>query len=397
MKICRIVYEMPPPWDGLAPHPYEVTLAQSKQGHDITVFCGQWPNAGKTELIPGVTYHHIMREPFPATISLTSSVILFCKYLLWRRTHSPDILHCHGHFAIWIYCYRNFLNRFLPWSQELTIPLVAHFHNTGKGRWEQFNKEGKYISPHSKYIQWPLTVFSDQQAVKAATACIFVSLSNRDEAVKYYGADPRRLFVVETGVNTELFVPVNQLEKEKSRRDMNLDSLDKVILNLGSMVERKNILLLVQAMKFLPLSYKLMLVGTWDAAYQTKVLKEIAKAGLEDRVIRIGYTPYPLTPIAYQISDIFVLPSSWEGLPKAVMQSLACNIPVLVSGFKLQQDLPGVFYLDKLEPEQIAKEIAHIVENGQKVDVAALRVKYSWNERIKEIDKVYDFAKATNV
>ncbi len=396
MKICRIVYEMPPPWDGLAPHPYEVTLAQVKQGHDITVFCGLWPRAGKFETIPGVKYIQIPREPFPATISLTSSVILFFKYLNWRRNNRPDILHCHGHFAIWIYLYRNLLRIYKPWSTELTIPLIAHFHNTAQGRWEQFNKEDKPISPQSKYLQWPLAVFSDKQAVKAATACIFVSVDNKDEAIKYYNADPRMLFVVETGVNTEMFVPVNRLEKEKSRRDMNLDSFDKVILNLGAMVDRKNILLLVNAVKFLPPSYKLMLVGTWDPVYQNKIIKEINTLGLEDRVIRIGYTPYPLTPIAYQVSDLFVLPSSFEGLPKAVMQALSCNIPVLISGFKIQQEIGGVYYIEDKNPEKIAQNIYQIVESGTKVDTAIIRTRYSWQERVKEIDKVYEFALATN-
>ncbi len=397
MKICRIVYEMPPPWDGLAPHPYEITVAQTKKGHNITVFCGRWPRAGSLEEIPGVTYIPIMREPFPATLSLTSSVVLFIKYIFWRRNNKPDILHCHGHFAIWIYVYRNLLKKYFPWVEELSIPLIVHFHNTAKGRWEQFIKEDKYISPHSKFIQWPLSVFSDKQATQCAAACIFVSHTTKDEAIQYYKVDPRITFVVETGVNTDLFKPVNQIEKEKSRRDMGLDSFDKVVLNLGAMVERKNIILLVKAMKYLPKSYKLVLIGKWDSAYQTKIFKEIKTLDLEDRIMRVGYTPYPLTPIAYQVADVFVLPSSWEGLPKAVMQALACNIPALVSGFKLEKDLQGVFYIEELEAQKIALHILDVVESKAKVDLATITSKYSWSERINEIEKVYAFAKNTTI
>ena len=46
MKILRIVYDWPPPWYGLAPAPYEMTVAQTKLGHTIDVFCGRWPRAG---------------------------------------------------------------------------------------------------------------------------------------------------------------------------------------------------------------------------------------------------------------------------------------------------------------------------------------------------------------
>ena len=40
MNILRLVYEWPPPWDGLTPGPYELTQAQLKLGHQVMVFCG---------------------------------------------------------------------------------------------------------------------------------------------------------------------------------------------------------------------------------------------------------------------------------------------------------------------------------------------------------------------
>jgi glycosyltransferase involved in cell wall biosynthesis len=383
---------MPPPWDGLAPHPFEITKSQSKLGHEIDIFCGRWPKAGPLIDIKGVTYHTLIREPLQGTVSITTSVILLFSYIFWRKRNTPDIIHSHGHFAIWIYLYRSILHRFFPWSDELKIPLVVHFHNTAQGRWEAFDKEGKYITPHSKYIQWPLSVFSDKTAVKVASACVFVSEETKNEAIKFYNADPQRCFVVETGVNTELFFPVGQEEREKSRKEMDLDMYDKVILNHGMMVERKNIHLLVDALKFLPINYKLLLVGTMDPSYQQKLNEQIAKGGLKERVTLVGYTPYPLTPIAYQVSDVFVLPSTWEGLPKVVMQGLSAGVPCVVSGFRLSDELDGIIYLDDLNPETIARTIQTTVENRVNVDINKLRLVYSWDTRVKEIENVYDFA-----
>ena len=54
MKICRIIYDWPPPWSGLAPHPYEITKAQLKKGHDVTVLCARWPKAGDIEKPKGL-------------------------------------------------------------------------------------------------------------------------------------------------------------------------------------------------------------------------------------------------------------------------------------------------------------------------------------------------------
>lgn len=392
MKICRIVYENPPPWDGLTPHPYEITSVQAKKGHNIAVFCGRWPKSGPLERIRGVDYITVPREPFPGTVSLTSSVIVFFKYILWRQKNRPDILHCHGHFAIWVYFYRNFLKNFFPWHKELEIPLVVHFHNTAKGRWEAFEKEGKYIMPHSRYIQWPLQVYSDQLAVKVAAACIFVGKAVMEEAAQFYGANPQRSFLVETGVNTDLFVPVEAPEKERSRKDMNLDNFDKVILYLGAVVERKNLNLLIDAFALLPTTYRLVILGDGDNVFIQKLYHQMDALQVTDRVHMMGYSPYPFVHIAYQVADVFVLPSSWEGLPKVVMEALACAIPCVVSGFKIQEEISGVNYLENLEPQTIANTIQKVVDARPHVDVQKVRFKYSWEERIKEIDKVYAFA-----
>lgn len=393
MKILRIIYDWPPPWGGLAPHPYEVTIAQKKQGHDIDIFCGRWPNSGPLVTIEGVNFETIIREPFPATISFTSSILLFFKYIWWRKKNKPDIIHSHGHFAIWIYAYRAFLMRFFPWHKELDIPLIVHFHNTAKGRWVAMENEGKPISFLSKYIQWPLQVFSDKLAVQSATANIFVSQDNLEDAIKLYNADRRRCFLVETGVNTDLFKYTGGEEREKSRRELGYDGFDKVILYHGMVLERKNVHLLVEALKQLPDVYKLLIVGQSDPSYEQKIRQAILHAHLESRVTIIGYTPYTQVPIAYQLSDIFVLPSSWEGLPKVVMQGLACGTPCLVSGFKLQDHIRGLEYLENLEVSTIASGIKAIVENPPTVDVDTVRHKYSWDYKVGQIEQVYEFSK----
>lgn len=395
MKILRLIYDWPPPWQGLAAHPYELTASQLKEGHEVEIFCGRWPNAGAIENPGGAKINPIIREPLPGTIFFTSSVILFFKYLIWRRKNTPDIIHSHGHFAVWIYWYRWFLQKFFPWSKELNVPLVVHFHNVAKDRWAKMEEQNKPITPLARYLVWPLSIFSDKHAVKAAAACIFVSKSNLEKAVEYYGADPKRCFFVESGVNPELFKPVGVEEMEKSRRDLGLDIEDKVILNHGVMSERKNVHLLVESLRYLPKDYKLLMVGPGDSGYMGKINETIKINGLEGRVVKVGYTPYVQVPIAYQVSDIFVLPSVWEGLPKVVTQGLSCGIPCLVSGFKLSEDIEGLYYLEDLDAEYIANYIFKIVDGGlSTVDFNKVALIYSWTARAREIDRVYEFAKA---
>ncbi|OGC47208.1 hypothetical protein A2886_01000 [candidate division WWE3 bacterium RIFCSPHIGHO2_01_FULL_42_13] len=391
MKILRIVYDWPPPWDGLAPAPYEMTSAQVKLGHEIDVFCGRWPFAGPIETLKGAKLHPFLREPLRGTLSITTSLIVFFYYLFWRLKNRPDVIHSHGHFAIWIYAYRFFLKKFLPGAKELKVPLIAHFHNTVKGRWEKLEGQDKNIKAISRYLSWPLAQMSDRWAIGSADACIFVSPETKNEAIKHYNTDPSKCFVVETGVNTELFTPIGPEELVKTRGELGLAPHDKVILNNGAIVERKNIHLLIESLRFLPSNYKLLLVGPHgDEEYESKILDVTSKYNLDHRIVRVGYTPYPQVPIVFQIADIFVLPSDWEGLPKVVLQSLACGVPALASGFETSQKIEGLVYLREVSAESIAKQVQEVLDSGISADLGFVRSNYSWHLMAKKVDQVYD-------
>ena len=393
MKILRIIYDWPEPWAGLSPHPYELTVSQAKMGHDITVFSGMWPRSGEIKRPEGVTVKGFMREPLKGTLNLTTSVALFFHYLKWRRENKPDIIHAHGHFGIWIYLYRLFLEKFFKRAKELEIPLVVHFHNTVEGRKQKLVEKGVNIDPISKNLSWPLAKRSDKWAVKAADACIFVSNELKEEAKKYYGVSEAKSYVVESGVNSSLFRPIGEEEKEKTRKDLGLDTLDKVIINYGMMVERKNIHQLVKSLNHLPEKYKLLLVGPGDNDYFEDLNQLIKDEKLTNRVTQSGYVPYPQIPIALQAADIFVLPSEFEGTPKVVMESLSCGVPALVSGFKLSEEISGLRYLENTEPETIARQIHEILEEGPYVDRGKVVSMYSWDTRAQKVEEIYDYLK----
>ncbi|MBD3366145.1 glycosyltransferase [candidate division WWE3 bacterium] len=395
MKILRIIYDWPEPWVGLSPHPYELTVSQAKKGHEITVFAGQWPRSGKMQTPENVTVKGFIREPLKGTLNITTSIALFFYYLKWRKQNTPDVVHAHGHFAIWIYLYRLFLKRFFKKAKELDIPLVAHFHNTVEGRKQKLESTGASIDPISQYLSWPLAKLSDQWAIKAADAYIFVSDELKEEAKKFYGASEEKSFIVESGVNDALFRPVGEEEKEKTRHDLDLDRLDRVIINYGMMVERKNIHELILSLKHLPEKYKLLLVGPGDNEYLEKLNQIIKDNKLTSRIIQAGYTPYPQIPIALQAADIFVLPSSFEGTPKVVMESLSCGVPALVSGFKLSEDIKGLFYLDSTDAETIARQIREVDQQSVYVDRGKVHQLFSWATRAQKVEKVYEFVTKT--
>ena len=188
-----------------------------------------------------------------------------------------------------------------------------------------------------------------------------------------------------------MFKPIGGEEYAKSRDELGFDTLDKVICNNGAMVERKNVHLIVEAMKYLPPEYKLLLVGPGDPSYLQRLDLIIKSNNLHDRVVRAGYTPYPQIPVAFQVADVFVLPSTFEGLPKVVMQSLACGTPVLASGFKLNDEIRGMNYIVDLDSKKIADQILEIVKAGKNVDVDKIITLYSWDLKARQIEEIYKY------
>lgn len=390
MKIVRVIYDWPPPWHGLSPHPYELTVAQTKLGHTVDVFCGRWPKAGPVETLPGVQIHAFMREPVKGLIFFTTALAAFISFLRWKKTNAFDVLHIHGHMGLWFFLHRHLLNKYRKRSPDLAVPLVAHFHNTIEGRKQALLAQGTPITSISKYLEWPLATLSDRLAVRTSDALIFAGAEIRDEAIKYYNASPEKCYVVESGVNTDFFRPVGREEKEKSQKELGFDHTDRIILNHGYMVERKNIHVLVEALRYLPPQYKLFLAGPFgNEDYSIKINHLIETYKLKDSVLMTGYVPYPETPIAFQVSDLFVLPSSFEGVPKVVMQSLACGVPALVSGFKLEEDINGLTYIDDLDPQRLAEQILKAFESYPNVDTYKVKKLYSWESRARLVDQIY--------
>lgn len=390
MRILRISYEWPPPWIGLPPHIYEVSAHQAKKGHFIDVFCGRWFKAGPVEQLPNVRIHTFFRELLPATLLFTTGPVLLIYYLMWRVFNRPDLIHMHGHFGYWILRYRKLLKKFYKNSTETKIPLVVHFHNNAQARWDKLTEKGSPLKWYTEKVSFPMEVKANKLAIELADAYIFVGQDVMDASIKEYGADPAKCFVVESGVNTNLFTSVDSNERDKTRKELGLIFADKVILNAGFIKERKNIHVLVEALTYLPIEYKLILMGDGDEKYIDRITKYVEEHHLENRVLRIGVSPYREVPYAMQVSNIFVLPSYWEGTSKAVLESLSCGVPVLYSGSKLKDELQGLFYLKEIDPKTIAIEIRKIVESEPFVDTNRIRSLFSWDRKVEEIEKVYN-------
>ncbi|HHH14106.1 MAG TPA: glycosyltransferase, partial [candidate division WWE3 bacterium] len=93
----------------------------------------------------------------------------------------------------------------------------------------------------------------------------------------------------------------------------------------------------------------------------------------------------------FRSADIFVLASSYEGLPKVVIESLASGLKVVASGFKMKKDVPNLYYLKNLNSQELAKKILDVDKkaNKYKETFSIISKYYSYDSKAQELEEIY--------
>ncbi len=135
-----------------------------------------------------------------------------------------------------------------------------------------------------------------------------------------------------------IYNPIDIKEIRKLTRedvDVNFREIFKfpVIINVGSLTEQKGQKYLIQAFAEVKKEIKdakLLILGEGPLRKELELLAE--KLGVKEDVIMPGFVKNPFKYIAR--SKLFVLSSLWEGFPMALLEAIACGVPVISSNCK---------------------------------------------------------------
>ena len=331
MNILRIVYDWPDHntiTEGLAPAPYELSLAQAKLGHTIFVLCGNLNGKNikarkfKYKLQNGkIIVYNLPRALTGYGPFLTTSIFVPFFYLYLKATHKIDLIHNHGHVGVWLLVYKSLFG-FLD-----KTPIIGHYHITAKGREKALKAQNQKVSGLTAWFEYPIHKFSDRLMAKISKRIVVVSSNIAEELMKFYHVPAEKITLLESAVDTEHF------SKDGSKINLGFSEESIILGNGGRLSKRKNIDILIKALVYLPNNYKLILWGTWDLDLKTRMTDFISAKNLWDRIKYAGPVNYFDVDKYYRAVNLFVLPSSYEGLPKVVVEALSVGCKVLASGF----------------------------------------------------------------
>lgn len=144
------------------------------------------------------------------------------------------------------------------------------------------------------------------------------------EELSGYGINREKIKVIHNMIDCRSIVA---LSGEKATETGVFGSGAPVIVTAASLTKQKNHTLLLEAFRLVldRMDAKLLILGEGPLL---DGLKQQAKTlCIEDKVIFAGFQKNPFKYISR--SDLFVLPSLWEGFPNVVPEAFACGIPVI--------------------------------------------------------------------
>lgn len=160
---------------------------------------------------------------------------------------------------------------------------------------------------------------------------ITVSKALEKYLVKYCRINSSKVTTVYCGVNLNKFnIRVEKEEINKLREDFSLGENDIVIGTVGRLEFRKGHRYLLESAVRVSKVYpkvKFLLVGIGELRNE---LKDFAKRlDITSKIIFAGFAQD--IPSALSLLDIFVLPSLDEGLGIAILEAMACGLPVIAT------------------------------------------------------------------
>lgn len=362
VKILRVVSDLYPyVVGGLGIHAHEMSKYQSNLGHDVTVYTSN--NKNRVKKID--TNYEVIK--FNNGLKIAGNSLLPGLFrALKNNKNSFDIMHAHSHLFF-------STNQCAFIRKRNSTPLVITNH-------------GLISQTVPMWMQDIYLPTMGKWTFQSADKIITYTDEGKSSMVKL-GIDPEKIEVIHNGIDTELFSP-NYEEKKR-----------KQLLWVGRYIYGKGVEYLIKAFKIVSDQYddlNLLMVG--DGPLREDIEEQIKDLGLNKKINIKIFVPNVEIPDLYRNSDIFILPSLEEGVPRTILEAMSCEIPVVCTELPQLVDIVNEcgILVPKKDHEALAEAILKILaddklyiklgKNGRKKIITG----YSWEDTVKKTIKLYE-------
>ena len=199
--------------------------------------------------------------------------------------------------------------------------------------------------------------------------------------------------ILPAGYNEKIFFPI---KKQEARKELGLSIESKIIINISSLDDNKNIGLFIDGFSnILPKFPNLKGYIIGDGRNFSLLNQHITELGLEHRIQLMGALPHQNINLWINASDFVTLCSFIEGSPTVMYETLACGRPLLgsaVGGIPeviTSSDFGSLFNPYKIE-EYTTKMEHMLTQTFDEKKIIAYSLQYSQKSLGQKILTVYD-------
>lgn len=319
----------------------------------------KWSETGLLER--EIALYNLLASQFQKIYFFTygaSQELAFQKYLasnieiIFKNSRLPDFLY----------------SLLIPLYHRHILKSCSFFKsNQANGAWSAYlsklmcNRRGKFVfrtgftwslfSREENKILHFFTVILEAWLYRVCDSALVSSAADKAYLQKQYHLSSTKLIVLANYVDTDLFKPRSHVPK-----------LAKSIVYVGRLHPQKNLFSLVRALQYTNL--KLDIIG------QGKLKNKLEKfaQSLNVSIQFLGIIPHQNLPNLLNRYKIYVLPSLYEGLPKTLIEAMACGLACLgtnIEGIRevIQHNVNG--YLVNPNVKSIRKGIQNLVQDDR--------------------------------
>ncbi|HBU69163.1 MAG TPA: hypothetical protein DEE98_02145 [Elusimicrobia bacterium] len=308
MKICFVLPSFHPIVGGTEKQALSLAKSLKNTGVSVIVATRQSPGLRKEEIIEGIPVYRLFSPGKGRFASLFFSLSLFL-FLISRRA-DYDIIHCH--LISTLAAVSAFAAKLL--NKRLIVKLG------GRGSIGDVN----HITKQALAGNFKLNLIKRKASFFVCpTADIAGELAEA-------GVEREKIRTIYNGVDTGVYRPAGGSSQIEALKNKLFKGSGKFICFTGRLSPEKNPALLMEA--FIPLAakfkeYNLAFVG---AGPLENTLRKTAKENnLDERILFTGSTDNVAEYL--QACEIFAITSLSEGLPNAMLEAMACGLPVVAS------------------------------------------------------------------
>ncbi len=181
-----------------------------------------------------------------------------------------------------------------------------------------------------------------------------------------YGIPREKIQYIPNYVSEENFYAMSEEEKRRMRRKYGVKETAFTVLGVGQLQTRKGVMDFVEIARRMP-QIQFVWAGGFSFKGMTDGYREI-KAIVEHppaNVTFLGIVDREKMNEVYNLADVMFLPSFEELFPMAILESMSCQIPILLRDLDIYPEILGGYYTAGTDVDSFIREIARLREDRE--------------------------------